>query len=111
MPSNIQRFRMAAFVRQQGRCYYCDAPMWIASSCGSRHLQCTAEHLVARCDGGHNRAENIVAACAYCNHTRHKRKRPQDAHAYRLHVQNRIRLGRWRQDAGLARPDTRVRAL
>ena len=42
----------------------------------ARQRQCTAEHLVARCDGGKNTASNIVAACRECNSTRHRRNVP-----------------------------------
>lgn len=42
------------------------------SSATAKRFQCTAEHLVARQDGGKDTAANIVAACAYCNHGRHK---------------------------------------
>lgn len=38
-------------------------------------LQCTAEHLRARCDGGKNCPKNIVAACLSCNAGRHQGKR------------------------------------
>lgn len=55
--------RSTAFERQKGRCFYCDDPMWRGAlepfthlhriTLGQAHqLQCTAEHLVARQDGG-----------------------------------------------------------
>lgn len=55
--------RSTAFERQGGRCYYCDFPMWRGSiehfarlygiTLGqARQFQCTAEHLLARQDGG-----------------------------------------------------------
>jgi 5-methylcytosine-specific restriction endonuclease McrA len=86
MPScnRIPLLRRQASNRQGGFCYYCDVRMWLASpeelgllkgSANARRLQCTAEHLVPRADGGRLSATNIVAACAHCNHTRHKQKR------------------------------------
>ena len=80
MPSSIYKHRLAAFTRQKGRCYYCDLPMWLPQSKEfavkfkrserySPRLQCTAEHLKARQDGGTDSRENIVAACAICNMT------------------------------------------
>jgi 5-methylcytosine-specific restriction endonuclease McrA len=33
---------------------------------------CTAEHLVARMDGGRDTRDNIVAACRRCNAARHQ---------------------------------------
>ena len=69
MPSVIAKNRLIAYQRQSGRCYYCDLPMWLGKLPGKRHrpasLQCTAEHLVARQDGGDNSARNIVAACRF----------------------------------------------
>ena len=55
--------RLFAFNKQKGRCYYCGAPMWLdnlsvfMSKYGIRKkqaqsLKCTAEHLLARQDGG-----------------------------------------------------------
>ncbi|WP_254782667.1 HNH endonuclease, partial [Lysobacter sp. yr284] len=32
--------------------------------------RCTAEHLIARHEGGRNRRENIAAACWLCNQRR-----------------------------------------
>lgn len=60
-------------------------------------LECTAEHLVARQDGGRESAENIVAACRWCNLTRH-RCRPQkapDAETYRMQVLRKVAAGKW----------------
>ncbi|WP_409201825.1 HNH endonuclease [Rhizobium sp. NZLR8] len=58
-------------------------------------FQCTAEHLEARCDGGRDTNENVVAACRYCNGNRHKRKRPKDAVSYMGLVRSRMEQGRW----------------
>ncbi|MCB1616206.1 MAG: HNH endonuclease [Pseudomonadales bacterium] len=60
-------------------------------------LQCTAEHLQARQDGGEDTADNIVAACAYCNRKRHKRPVPLPPQGYRHHVLKRVRKGKWHQ--------------
>ncbi|SEM25869.1 HNH endonuclease [Variovorax sp. YR750] len=58
----IQFLRRRAFAAQDGLCYYCLQPM-------GRHV--TAEHLVARADGGRNTRSNIVAACRRCSASRH----------------------------------------
>jgi hypothetical protein len=58
-------------------------------------LQCTAEHLVARCDGGSDSPDNIVAACRHCNSRRHRRPEPLDPLTYRKHVRRRIARGCW----------------
>ena len=78
--SRIKTHRRKAFLEQSGRCFYCSAEMWLAhpdrfaSRYGIREreawrFKCTAEHLVARCDGGSDSQTNIVAACAVCNAT------------------------------------------
>ena len=46
------------------------------------HFQCTAEHVIARRDGGAE-IRNIVAACRHCNLTRHETEDPLPADLYR----------------------------
>lgn len=107
MSKSIHHFRSAAFVRQNGLCYYCNLPMWLSDPVSfssrlavtqtqARILQCTAEHLLPRSEGGQDCASNIVAACLYCNTRRHRRKKtvrsPQD---HRKHVRNRMSIRRW----------------
>ncbi|MDZ7841502.1 MAG: HNH endonuclease [Gammaproteobacteria bacterium] len=58
-------------------------------------FQCTAEHLVARQDGGRNTRDNIVAACRFCNTTRHRIRAQPEPHAYRQHVITRMKSGKW----------------
>jgi DNA-directed RNA polymerase subunit RPC12/RpoP len=69
--------------------------MWLTGPAGAQRLRCTAEHLLPRSDGGSDLPENIVAACAHCNHTRHKRKRPPDPKTYRADVMRRVARGGW----------------
>lgn len=106
MSKSVLKHRSRSFQRQNGHCYYCGMPMWIAHSGifaakyklkGGfiRRLQATAEHLNARQDGGKNSSDNIVAACHFCNTTRHKRPEPLSAVAYKKHVVKRIRKSRW----------------
>lgn len=107
MSSNnrVQNHRKRAFACQGGRCYYCGVRMWLTSfdelAAGRRSeaelakLRCTAEHLVARCDGGTDAASNIVAACARCNHTRHKLCRPPEPLTYRKIVARLIARRCW----------------
>ncbi|NKJ77804.1 restriction endonuclease [Rhizobium leguminosarum bv. viciae] len=102
----IQYLRSKAAESQGWLCYYCSFPMWGSDpeafkaryslpSRAVRHFRCTAEHLKARCDGGRDIEENIVAACHYCNRTRHRKKRPKDAACYASFVRSRIDKGRW----------------
>ncbi|ALN79443.1 hypothetical protein LA76x_1285 [Lysobacter antibioticus] len=59
-------------------------------------LQATAEHLIARQDGGKHGA-NVVAACYHCNQARH-RFRPSAAPSsdrFRALVQVRVKRQRW----------------
>ena len=98
--------RSTAFNRQGGRCFYCDYPMWrgalepFAQLRGmtlgqARQFQCTAEHLLARQDGGKDGSDNIVAACWVCNQRRHKRKKAPEPDAYKELVQKRVASGKW----------------
>lgn len=104
MPSRIQVLRRQAFHRQAGRCWYCSVQMWLISpdelarlvaTSAAAQLRCTAEHLVAQRDGGSDAAKNIVAACAHCNHTRHKRKAPPEPETYRKEIRRRTKRGAW----------------
>lgn len=97
--------RQLAFEHQAGLCYYCDHPMWTRDpeSFAKHHgitrqaswLQCTAEHLVARSEGGTNSPDNIAAACRWCNRRRHARKQPMEPKAFRAHVRRRMSRGAW----------------
>ena len=102
----IKRLRANAFHRQQGLCFYCGQPMWLtdpdthARTYGLSlrqvmHLRATAEHLLARCDGGTNAPQNIVAACRCCNRRRHARPVALEPDRYRVLVQRRIAQHRW----------------
>ena len=103
--NRLKNLRTRAFYAQSGRCCYCDLPMWQVSPdelkpLGLRvraagPLRCTAEHLVARQDGGKEMAGNIAAACWSCNSRRHRLKSPPLPEAYRLYVQRRLTMGRW----------------
>jgi len=110
MAHTLVRHRHSAYLAQQGRCCYCDLPMWegdLESFCRAhdikpsqaRSLQCTAEHLLARQDGGRDTADNIAAACRWCNQGRHRRKRAPEPPVYRHLVNKRLRAGRWHPPA------------
>ncbi|WP_425500975.1 HNH endonuclease [Pseudoxanthomonas gei] len=58
-------------------------------------LSCTAEHLVAKCEGGTDDASNIAAACYFCNTKRHARQVPLRVNEHRHLVRNRLNEGRW----------------
>lgn len=62
-----------------------------------KHLQCTAEHLLPREDGGQDIASNIVAACRWCNKMRHQSRRGKapDPLSYRSKVLGLIGMKRW----------------
>ena len=102
----LARLRYSAYRAQSGRCFYCGLPMWVRDpeSFAAAHritlpqarlLQCTAEHLEARQDGGKDTKRNIAAACYYCNQRRHDRKVAPAPDDYRLFVQQRLSEGRW----------------
>ena len=101
--SQIRRQKVRA---QQGMCFYCRQPMWegcpgpFAARYGLKGprllwLQATAEHLHARCEGGPDRIDNIVAACKYCNTRRHFCRVPPTPEEHAIKVQQRLEAGKW----------------
>ncbi|MFJ7438060.1 HNH endonuclease [Methylorubrum thiocyanatum] len=72
--ANLKRLRIAAYIRQKNRCYWCGKTnLRRGDPSGEWHPDTmTAEHLVRRADGGQNTAENVVAACAQCNSGRER---------------------------------------
>ena len=107
MSNPLSKKRRQAFAAQAGRCCYCGFRMWLenqaefARALGLRPtavqvLQCTAEHLHARQQGGTDRAGNIAAACWACNKRRHARGgTAMDPETFRRYVQRRIAKRRW----------------
>jgi 5-methylcytosine-specific restriction endonuclease McrA len=98
--------RRSAAKRQADKCFYCGLPMWETdpatfaarfnlSKAQAALLQCTAEHLHARCDGGGDQPSNIVAACRFCNRARHAAARPLPPARYQARVRSRMSKGRW----------------
>lgn len=87
--------RLRAFKSQNGNCFYCQLPMLPTAQEGPRALLCTAEHLLARCDGGRNSPKNIVAACRHCNSKRHARSKALPPELFKDYVQRRMAAGRW----------------
>ena len=81
--SRLTKLRTRAFFAQQCRCIYCNLPIWeepykerFAAALGVpparlHFLRSSAEHLVARQDGGPDAAANVAAACWWCNWKRH----------------------------------------
>ncbi len=107
MTKSLSRFGSDAFRRQARRCYYgsvlmcTDDIMSFAqahrlSPRAARWLQCTAEHLRARCDGGPDSPDNVVAACRYCNLRRHSRRAvARTPENYQRLVRKRVSRRRW----------------
>lgn len=104
--NRLTKIRRQLFAAQEGRCFYCLQPMWednrhdfaIRYAIGKRRtvwLQSTAEHLLARCDGGSDDIENIVAACRFCNQHRHRSHRALPCDLYVHHVRKRLAKGAW----------------
>lgn len=97
----LKAIRRKKMIAQGGRCWYCGLPMWEAEQARARGeappraLRCTAEHLHPRGEGGADTADNIVAACLFCNNQRHRRKSPRSPEEHRRHVQQRMAAGRW----------------
>ena len=106
MSQIIPKNRLRAFSKQKGRCYYCDSPMWLEgrSKFAAMHgitrklaksLRCTAEHLLARQDGGTDEMQNIVAACSFCNSMRHRVPNALSPVEYRKEIKLLLRCQVW----------------
>lgn len=106
MSKTLYRSRQSACTAQAGLCYYCSCAMWVRSideltqpygitEKQAKRLQCTAEHLIPRSEGGSDTPSNIVAACRYCNCMRHKRRNPASPAKHLSLVQSRIAKGKW----------------
>lgn len=104
--SAIKKNRHQAFKSQLGLCFYCNQPMWEKNpnsfiskyglkSSVVKHLQCTAEHLIPRSEGGNNSKQNIVAACRYCNSTRHMSKKVLNPENYKKFVLEKLKIKQW----------------
>jgi len=68
--SSLRSARDRASTCQGGLCHYCELPMILPVSQAAQTMPAfvpTAEHLIARSEGGGNEASNIVAAHAVCN--------------------------------------------
>lgn len=106
METRVQNIRKAKFVAQQGRCFYCCQPMWEKngeqfamthglSMAATHRLRSTAEHLIAQQDGGADTTQNIVAACHFCNRTRHRTPKPKLPIDYAKKVRDQLWKGKW----------------
>jgi len=107
MAKSLSKIRSRAHQLQGGRCFYCSVLMWtddcaaFASRYGltpglARWLQCTAEHLQARQEGGRDSIKNIAAACRVCNTRRHaQRKIAPTPEEYRALVRKRVSRRAW----------------
>jgi hypothetical protein len=108
----LQRSRLSAYMAQQGLCYYCRFEMWLLSpeeltqlGYPRKHvarLQCTAEHLISRSEGGSDKPENIAAACIFCNQSRHTVREPLTPDGHRNHVRSLLAQGMWHPFRNLA---------
>ncbi|MFO1142489.1 MAG: HNH endonuclease signature motif containing protein [Amaricoccus sp.] len=104
----IARQRAQMMRAQSGACYYCGQQTWLGdpAAFAGRHgisvkrsaaFQCTAEHLVPRSEGGPDAPDNIVAACRFCNQTRHRARQPLPPTAFKAKVARRLAAGRWQR--------------
>lgn len=98
----LKTLRTLAFHAQNGRCFYCAFPMWLSSPdelglCprSARPFQCSAEHLLAKQDGGSDTPENVVAAHVVCNQRRHRITPPPSPDTYLTRVSLKIAKNKW----------------
>jgi hypothetical protein len=107
MKKRLVRLRAISNETQDSRCYYCGVVMWLGDPSTFRArfdlkrkrveaFQCTAEHLKARCEGGLDKAGNVVAACSLCIRRRHQGHRTAPPPAeYRRQVRTQLGRGKW----------------
>lgn len=100
--TKLQKLRNEAAEAQQWLCCYCGLPMGGEGSPWRRVLEqlgkafeASAEHLVARCEGGGDARGNIAAAHGRCNLRRHRRRRAMTPERYATFVRRRIGGGGW----------------
>lgn len=104
--NKLAKLKIVHANQQNWRCYYCGFPMWQGDptifaaryrlpAAALNRFQCTAEHMQPRMNGGEDRRENIVAACQFCNQTRHRMSEVLSPAAFRQHVSKRVRTGKW----------------
>lgn len=99
---SVQSARKQACIRQGWHCHYCGLPMLQSSTPEAERmpgLRDSAEHLVARRDGGGNERLNIVAAHIVCNQRRHARRRDLSPEVFQAMVRTRVSKGRWHPEA------------
>lgn len=110
----IKRKRARATKAQNNRCCYCGLIMCEGDPAAFARdysltikqaalLLVTAEHLIARRDGGTNAAANIAAAHLWCNRMRHRRKAHHTDKTFRTLVVARVAKGRWFEQSILTR--------
>ena len=106
MPSPLSRLRESSLQRQRGRCFYCNVLLAPAKSEAFakrfnlspdqvRPLQCTAEHLKPRKDGGKDKRGNIVAACRKCNESRHSHGKDLPPDKHKAQISKQIAQKKW----------------
>lgn len=111
---HLRQLRRQAYSNQNCQCFYCQLLIWeqggkqLAKKLGipirlAKYLRCTAEHLRPQADGGPDTAENIVAACNWCNQQRHAGRAHQapEPLAYMAEVAECMKMGGW-HPAGVA---------
>jgi HNH endonuclease len=102
MTNKIAKYRNAAASKQNWICYYCEKPMggkgspfYKLTSENNSNLSATAEHLLARQDGGPDSPDNIVATHKICNRRRHICKQPKLPKYHLMHVRRCVLRGGW----------------
>ncbi|RWN24705.1 MAG: hypothetical protein E5Y88_21605 [Mesorhizobium sp.] len=104
--NKLAKLRTVQAKKQNWRCFYCGFQMWDGDPTlfseryhlpvGSlNRFRCTAEHLNPRMDGGEDRQENLVAACKFCNLTRHRMGKVLSPATYQRHVRKRVTARKW----------------
>lgn len=67
--NNARNRRVKLWEKQDGKCCYCNRPMWVKGVHEKRKnsLQATLEHKIPKAFGGKNHMENLACSCQDCN--------------------------------------------
>lgn len=80
------KWRSKQFLKQGGRCYYCDEPL--------KGIQTNIEHIIPKIRGGDNRKSNLVIACWVCNKNKYTDMIPLKTRK-KLKEENSKKRGTW----------------
>ncbi|MBU6232515.1 HNH endonuclease [Patescibacteria group bacterium] len=91
MSATSRIIRAMIFVAQDGKCFYCDRPLWGAVESKGKQFDSnhTIDHVVPRSDGGQG-GRNLVIACLRCNQDKGHRMPTEDEIQRAIALHNKV---------------------